>query len=290
MEGTIIKIVRGLYYVDTKEGIIPCKARGLFREKDITPLVGDRVTLRISDEDGSGYIESIMPRRNELLRPAVANIDSALIVFSIRQPMLNTYLLDKNLLMTEHYGIDTNICFTKSDLNKKNELDKYVEIYKNIGYNVFVIGKEDMSGLDLLVESLQGKTTSVSGPSGVGKSTLINHIDPKLELETSKVSVKTERGRHTTRHIELIPLNHNTYILDTPGFSSLALEFIMDEKEVSKNFIDFRKYSDECQFLDCMHINEPNCAIKEKIGSKIHQSRYDNYLLFIDEIKKTRRY
>lgn len=290
MKGTIIKIVRGLYYVDTETGIIPCKARGLFREQDITPLVGDRVDLRISDEDGSGYIEDIMPRKNQLLRPSVANIDSALIVFSIRQPALNTYLLDKNLLMTEHYGIDTNICFTKSDLNKKDELDKYVEIYKNIGYNVFVVGKDDMSELGMLVESLQGKTTSVSGPSGVGKSTLINHINPDLKLETSDVSVKTERGRHTTRHIELIPLNHDTYILDTPGFSSLALEFIMDEREVSEKYIDFRKYSKDCQFLDCMHINEPKCAIKDKVGTEIHQSRYDNYLLFIEEIRKNRRY
>lgn len=290
MKGTIIKLVRGIYYVDTEMGVIKCKARGLFREMDISPVVGDKVEIRISNEDQSGYIETVYPRKTELLRPAVANIDTALLVFSIKQPELNPYLLDKNLVMTNFYGIDSSICFTKSDLVNDEILNQYVEMYRNIGYTVYVVGKTDHKDLKTIKESLIGKITSVSGPSGVGKSTLINNINPNINLKTSSVSSKTERGRHTTRHVELIPLEKDTYIIDTPGFSSLGLDFIMDERKLSEHFIEFDQYSDKCKFLDCMHINEPNCAVKEQIGENIYQSRYDSYLLFINEIKNNRRY
>lgn len=290
MKGTIIKLVRGIYYVDTEIGVVKCKARGLFREMNISPVVGDKVDIRISSEDQSGYIETVYPRKTELLRPAVANIDRAIIVFSIKQPELNTYLLDKNLLMTKYFGIDSIICFTKSDLDSDEILDQYVEMYRNIGYTVYVIGKDDRSDLKFIKDSLIGRITSVSGPSGVGKSTLINSINPDINLKTSSVSTKTERGKHTTRHVELIPLDKDTYIIDTPGFSSLGLDFILDERNVSDYFIEFEQYSNNCKFLDCMHINEPDCAVKEQIGKNIYQSRYDSYLLFINEIKNNRRY
>lgn len=290
MKGTIIKLVRGIYYVDTEIGVIKCKARGLFREKDISPVVGDKVEIRISSEDQSGYIETVYPRKTELIRPAVANIDRALIVFSIKQPELNTYLLDKNLVMTNYFGINSSICFTKSDLDSDEILNQYVEMYRNIGYTVYVVGKTDHSDLESIKESLVGRITSVSGPSGVGKSTLINNINPDVNLKTSSVSVKTERGRHTTRHVELIPLEKDTYIIDTPGFSSLGLDFILDERNLSDYFIEFEQYADKCKFLDCMHINEPQCAVKDEIGKSIYQSRYDSYLLFINEIKNNRRY
>lgn len=290
MKGTIIKLVRGIYYVDTEIGVIKCKARGLFREKDISPVVGDKVEIRISNEDQSGYIETVYPRKTELIRPAVANIDRALIVFSIKQPELNTYLLDKNLVMTNYFGINSSICFTKSDLDSDEILNQYVEMYRNIGYTVYVVGKTDHSDLESIKESLVGRITSVSGPSGVGKSTLINNINPDVNLKTSSVSVKTERGRHTTRHVELIPLEKDTYIIDTPGFSSLGLDFILDERNLSDYFIEFEQYADKCKFLDCMHINEPQCAVKDEIGKNIYQSRYDSYLLFINEIKNNRRY
>lgn len=290
MKGTIIKLVRGIYYVDTEIGVIKCKARGLFREKDISPVVGDKVEIRISSEDQSGYIETVYPRKTELIRPAVANIDRALIVFSIKQPELNTYLLDKNLVMTNYFGINSSICFTKSDLDSDEILNQYVEMYRNIGYTVYVVGKTDHSDLESIKESLVGRITSVSGPSGVGKSTLINNINTDVNLKTSSVSVKTERGRHTTRHVELIPLEKDTYIIDTPGFSSLGLDFILDERNLSDYFIEFEQYADKCKFLDCMHINEPQCAVKDEIGKSIYQSRYDSYLLFINEIKNNRRY
>ncbi|WP_425540218.1 ribosome small subunit-dependent GTPase A [Microaceticoccus formicicus] len=290
MKGTIIKLVRGIYYVDTEIGVIKCKARGLFREKDISPVVGDKVEIRISSEDQTGYIETVYPRKTELIRPAVANIDRALIVFSIKQPELNTYLLDKNLIMTNYFGIDSSICFTKSDLDSDEILNRYVEMYRNIGYTVYVVGKTDYSDLESIKESLVGRITSVSGPSGVGKSTLINKINPDINLKTSSVSLKTERGRHTTRHVELIPLEKDSYIIDTPGFSSLGLDFILDERDLSDYFIEFNQYADKCKFLDCMHINEPECAVKEEIGNSIYQSRYDSYILFINEIKKNRRY
>ncbi|MDO5717929.1 MAG: ribosome small subunit-dependent GTPase A [Tissierellia bacterium] len=288
MKGTIIKHVRGIYYVNTEAGIITCKARGLFREIDISPIVGDKVEIRISEEDNSGYIEKVYPRSSRMIRPQVANVDMALIVFSLINPDINTYLLDKYLIMTEYLNIDSCILFTKEDITDNEKVKKYKDIYENSGYKVFVTGIDN--DLNEIEEMLRGKITALAGPSGVGKTSLINRLIPTLDLETSAISTKTRRGRHTTRHVELIPIDNDTYILDTPGFSVLDLDFIEDESGLAGSFREFRKFNSQCQFNNCKHINEPKCGIKDNLGTEIEQSRYDSYLQFCEEINENRRY
>lgn len=289
MEGLIVKLLKDLYFVYTEYGVIEAKARGVFRERNINPLVGDRVTIKIN-EDGSGYIEEVHPRSNELKRPEVANIDLVLNIHSIKSPKLNTYNLDKGLIMAEYYGIESIVVFSKADLITKEEFEKFKKIYTLAGYLVYKISMTDKDDIEDIREIIEGKTSVVSGPSGTGKSTFLNRLNPDLNLETSAVSNKTQRGRHTTRHTELMVINDHSFILDTPGFSSINLDFIEDEKLLDTYMPDLMKYKNLCKFNDCMHINEPGCKVKEEIGIGISKSRYDNYLLFMEEIKKFRRY
>ncbi|MDO5689370.1 MAG: ribosome small subunit-dependent GTPase A [Tissierellia bacterium] len=290
-DGTIVKLVRGIYYVYLDGEIIPCKARGLFREQDVAPVVGDKVQVRIAEEDGSGYIEKVYPRSSYLIRPYVANIDLALMVFSIKSPDLNLYLLDKNLVMSEYLEVQSMILLTKTDLSEAVRTQELKDIYESIGYRVLVSDGQDTQVIRELQEILSGKITAVAGPSGVGKSTLINRLIPGANLETSAVSQKTTRGRHTTRHTELIPIDQDSYILDTPGFSALDLDFLAEDVDLPQSFPEFTRIAEHCRFRGCMHLNEPDCAVKGAVTKgSLPRSRYENYLIFYEEMRKSRRY
>lgn len=289
MEGKIIKLLKDLYFVSTPEGIIASKARGLFRERKISPLVGDMVRLRMA-EDGSGYIEEVFPRKNQMIRPEVANIDLLINIHSIDDPKLNPYMLDKGLIMAEFYGIESIIIFSKSDLTSKQDFDFFKRIYEGAGYKVFKTSYHEDDDIDLIKAYIKDRTSAVSGPSGTGKSTFINRLNSNLNIQTSEVSKKTKRGRHTTRHIELMPIFENTFILDTPGFSTIGLEFIEDERQLDEYFPEIKALKQGCKFNNCMHINEPGCQVKKELNNKLSQTRYENYLLFIEEIKEKRKY
>lgn len=289
-EGIIVKGIGGFYYIKTKDGIIESRARGVFREENLTPLVGDRVKIRISEEDGTGYIDEIVERSSELLRPSVANITQAIIVMSIKKPDLNPWLLDRFLVMAENENLDILICINKSDLNEE-KANSIKEIYEKIGYRVITTSTKLDKGIDDLRKALTNNITVFAGPSGAGKSSLLNKINPNFKLETGDVSAKTKRGKHTTRHVELLDLDENSYVLDSPGFSSLNLDFIEDETILREYFIEIKKYGEECRFLSCLHFKEPDCAIKNYVEENvIDVNRYNNYLSFLEELRNTRRY
>lgn len=290
LEGKILKGIGGFYYVKTTQGIIECRARGIFREENLTPLVGDNVKLRISKEDNSGYIEKIMPRKNELIRPPVANVSQIIIVMSIKKPNINTLLLDKYLMMVEQNDLSIVICFNKSDL-ASYEFENFKAIYEQIGYRVILTSNKLNMGIDELKDTLKDHTTVLAGPSGVGKSSLLNNLKPELQRETGDISRKSSRGKHTTRSVELLEISDETYVLDTPGFSSLDVSFINEPIEVRNYFKEINKYGLECRFQSCLHDKEPNCAIKEYVGiGQINRERYENYLLVLNEIRNIRRY
>lgn len=290
LEGIIIKGVGGLYSVKTPQGIIISRARGVFRLEKLTPLIGDIVSIKISEEDNMGYIIDIKERKTELLRPPVANITQAIIVMSVKNPEINTWLLDKFLLMAEYENLDTVICLNKSDLDNP-EAERLERIYRKAGYEVIITSVELNIGIDEIKEYLKNNISVFAGPSGVGKSSLLNKIHQGFKLEIGDISSKNKRGKHTTRHIELLELDHNSFVLDSPGFSSLNLDFIEDETQVREYFKEIRVYSENCKFLSCLHNKEPGCAVKTAVeNNEIDKSRYENYLLLLDEVSKIRRY
>ncbi|WFA09809.1 ribosome small subunit-dependent GTPase A [Tissierella sp. Yu-01] len=290
LEGKIIKGIGGFYYVKTQKGIIESRARGVFREENLTPLVGDDVRVRISEEDNSGYIEEILERKNKLIRPPVANISQAIIVMSIKKPNINTLLLDKFLMMVEHKSLDIIICFNKIDLSAK-EVEEVKNIYEEAGYIVLISSNKLDIGIEELKEVLKDHITVFAGPSGVGKSSLLNKLNPNFNRETGDISSKSKRGKHTTRSVELLEIGHNTYVLDTPGFSSLDLDFIEEPIDVRNYFREIDKYGSECRFQSCLHDKEPDCAVKSKVDKGIiNIERYNNYLMILNEIRNKRRY
>lgn len=290
LEGIIVKGIGGFYYVKTEEGIIESRAKGNFRENNITPLVGDRVKIRISKEDGSGYVEEILPRRSELVRPSVANVTQVLIVMSVNDPDINLWLLDKFIMLAESEGIEIVLVLNKIDLDRDKALS-IKEVYENIGYRVILTSWTSGEGLDQLRDSLEGNMTVFAGPSGVGKSTLLNTLDPRIKFETGDISSKTKRGKHTTRHTELIDLDDTTYVLDSPGFSSLNLDFIEGEQDVQEYFREIKEAREKCKFISCIHINEPSCNVKDRVeASSIDRNRYANYISFVNEIKNRKRF
>lgn len=291
VEGVIVKGVGGFYYVKAQERLYECRARGLFREDNITPLVGDKVLIRINEEDGTGYIEEIMVRKSELIRPPVANVTQAIIVMSIKKPDINFWLLDRFIILAEHQNLNIIICLNKVDLTKREEITSILDIYKNTSYPIVKTSTKTGEGIEDLKEYLKDQVTVVAGPSGVGKSSLLNQIKPGLELKTGDVSKKTTRGRHTTRHVELIDLGSNSYVLDTPGFSSLNLDFIESEEELSRYFNEIDEFATSCKFINCLHFKEPGCEVKKQVEKgRISPVRYENYLKFLEEIKSIRRY
>lgn len=275
MIGKIIKQISNDYTVKLDDKVIVCKARGKFRKLGITPLVGDNVVVDIENN----YIMEILDRKNELERPCISNIDQAVIVTSVKIPDFSSNLLDKLLTVIEFNNVKPIICFTKLDLLNENELEEIRSIqtyYRKIGYDVYDNTDENLK------EIFKHKITVFAGQSGAGKSSLLNKLDSTLDLEIGEVSIALGRGRHTTRHTELIEILGGL-VADTPGFS--ALDFTdMSREDIRDNFIEFNQYKEDCEYKDCMHINEKVCAIKENVENNIIlKSRYDNYLKFIEK-------
>lgn len=273
------------------KGVYECKARGIFRNRQIKPLVGDNVSVTILDEqEKEGNITEILPRRNELLRPAVANIDQALVIFAIVKPDPDFRLLDRFLIRMEQQNLTSIICFNKQDIASEEEKAALCRAYETCGYRVLFVSAHTKDGLEELRCLLTGRTTTLAGPSGVGKSTMINALAPEAEMETGSISRKIERGRHTTRHSEIIALGDNTYIMDTPGFTSLHIAEIMKE-ELSGYYPEFEKHEPYCRFGGCAHISEPDCGVKAALEQGlISRVRYENYKALYQELKDIRRY
>lgn len=286
-QGQIVRTQSNFYYVESKGQVLECKARGIFKQRKITPLVGDYVSYDIVNES-QGFITDISPRKNELIRPPISNVDQAILVFSLKEPNFSTLLLDKFLVHVEKAKIVPIICITKHDLiaDANNMILDKVDLYKNIGYKVIITSKFTDQGINDLKEVLKDKISVFSGQSGVGKSTLLNKLLPALKLETADISQKLGRGKHTTRFTQLITLPYGGMVADTPGFSQLDFTDILPE-DLSFYFVEFDQYSEHCKFRGCIHLNEPGCAVKSAVlENKISEERYEHYLEFLHEIKE----
>ena len=292
MQGKIVKGISGFYYVHVVEsGIYECKAKGIFRQQKMKPLVGDDVEIDIiSEEKKTGNVAAILPRKNALIRPAVANVDQALLIFAAASPNPNFNLLDRFLVMMGRQDVPVILCFNKCDLITEEQKQEIESIYEASGCKILFVSAKKELGLNALQEILEGKTTTVAGPSGVGKSSLINLLAPEACMETGEISRKIERGRHTTRHAELIQLREDGYIMDTPGFSSLYLPE-MEKEELQDCYPEFAAYEPYCGFQGCSHISEPDCGVKEALSEgKIHPVRYENYCQLYGELKDRKKY
>ncbi len=290
MRGKIVKGIAGFYYVAAAEKIYECRAKGVFRKDNRKPLVGDDAELDILDEEkGLGNIRSLLPRRSELIRPAVANVDQALVIFSIVKPRPNFNLLDRFLIMMEQQGLPCIICFNKQDIDEEGEGTAYGRIYGGCGYKTLTVSARREEGICELKKLLDGKTTTVAGPSGVGKSSIVNCLQSGTVMETGQISEKIERGKHTTRHSELITAWENTYILDTPGFSSLEL-FDVEKEQLARYYPEFAREEKYCRFAGCSHVSEPVCGVKAAVeAGRISRLRYENYCLLYENLRDKRR-
>jgi ribosome biogenesis GTPase len=290
MEGWIVKSLSGYYYVSpdlTLAETTQCRARGVFRKKGLVPLTGDRVHFEKSD-NGEGTVTEILPRSTELVRPPVANAEVAVLVFSVDEPALNLQLLDKFIVHTEQAGLETVICLTKSDLidtdDPRSQMADIIQLYEQIGYEVFITSVKEMLGFKPIVDRLSGKISVVAGQSGVGKSTMLNAMIPGLELGTGEISHKLGRGRHTTRHVELIPLPGGGLVADTPGFSQLDFHGL-EAEQLGECFAEFRSLAGRCKFRGCLHRSEPGCQVTNAVDQgRIPKSRYEHYVQFVEEI------
>ena len=283
IEGRIIKGIGGFYYIETEKGLYECRARGIFRKNKITPLVGDFVKISVVDEDNKkGVVEEIQERKTELVRPPIANVNKALIVFAVKNPTPHLSLLDRFIVLAERENLEIVIILTKIDLDDDNTFEKIKNIYEPCGYKVIGVSNLENKNIDKVKEELKDNTVVFAGPSGVGKSSLLNQIDSNFQLKTGDVSDKIKRGKHTTRHAELFELKFGGMVADTPGFSSLTLDDIED--------IDLEDY-DDCKFGSrCIHQNEPNCAVKEAVeNGEIPKERYESYIQLLNEIRQGKR-
>ncbi|APH05299.1 ribosome small subunit-dependent GTPase A [Bacillus weihaiensis] len=286
-QGKIVKALSGFYYVQDANQFIQCRGRGVFRKNKITPLVGDEVEYQ-AENDQEGYILEVFERKNELVRPPICNVDQAILVFSAVEPDFSSTLLDRFLVLIEANDIEPIIVISKSDLllsnDKKEKVLKYAADYEKAGYNVIITSTVESSVDKDLLPLLQNKISVFAGQSGVGKSSLLNVLRPDLELKTDDISTHLGRGKHTTRHVELIPVGSG-YVADTPGFSSLDFTGI-EVEDLSYCFPEMRKRSSDCKFRGCTHMKEPKCAVKEAVElGEIPQYRYEHYVNFIEEIK-----
>ncbi|MCR5672405.1 MAG: ribosome small subunit-dependent GTPase A [Lachnospiraceae bacterium] len=290
MKGRIVKGVGGFYYVHTDNGIYTCRAKGLFRHDNMKPLVGDVVeTDIISEEEMTGNVTDIYDRKNVLIRPSVANVDQALIIFALKDPEPNFVTLDKMILQYVAQSVPVLICFNKDDLSDEASVKRVISDYKNSGCDLIVTSAKENEGIDELKKTLSGKTTTVAGPSGVGKSSIINRLINDDIQKTGEISEKLSRGKHTTRHSEIIPVADNTYIIDTPGFSSFDL-FDIKAEDLSEYYEEFGNVS-ACRFMPCSHTHEPDCSVKEAVErGDISRLRYDDYVYIYNELTKSRRY
>lgn len=292
MQGRIVKGIAGFYYVSTENrNVYECKAKGIFRKEKRKPLVGDYVEIEILDEgEKTGNIVQILPRKNALIRPAVANVDQALVIFAAREPDPNFQLLDRFLVAMERQEIPVIICINKQDLAGEEQAEEIRRTYEPCGYRILFTSASREQGLEELRQILTGKTTTVAGPSGVGKSSLTNLLQPGIQMETGEISRKLGRGRHTTRHSQLIELEEGTYLMDTPGFTSFYVED-MEKEELRHCFPEFFSYEGQCRFQCCTHTHEPGCAVKEALNKgEISPRRYDSYCEMYRGLEEKRRY
>ncbi|MFI3227049.1 MAG: ribosome small subunit-dependent GTPase A [Clostridia bacterium] len=288
MQGIILKGIGGFYYIDTEDGIIECKARGKFRHKSQTPTIGDKVIVeKVAIEEGilRGYLKEILPRKNKLIRPAISNIDLLVVVVSQAPPKTDTFLIDKVCAIACNQDIEVVIFINKTDIDEALELEK---IYTGVGYKVIKGSAIDGSGIDELSETIRGKITTFTGNSAVGKSSILNQIDPQFDLKVGGLSEKIGRGKHTTRHVELLKTKDGSFVADTPGFSSFdttQMDLVLKEN-LQHTFIEFEPYIGECKFSSCSHTKEKGCAILQALNEgKIAKSRFDNYVKLYDAVK-----
>ncbi|MCY9658212.1 ribosome small subunit-dependent GTPase A [Paenibacillus chondroitinus] len=305
-QGMIVKALSGYYYV-LPEGaelqdanMVTCRGRGVFKNRKITPLVGDRVVFE-ETENGEGTVTEILPRSSELIRPPIANVNVVVLVFSVTEPVLNLQLLDKFLVHIEHTGIEVVLCFTKSDLLSADpdaaapkemtvaELERITKLYEGIGYPVLKTSSRLKVGVESILQHLEGAVSVFAGQSGVGKSSLLNAMISGRNLETNEISQRLGRGKHTTRHVELLPLNNGGLVADTPGFSQLDFMEV-DAEGLGSCFKEFAEVAEGCRFRGCLHLHEPDCKVRDAVAEgTIAASRYDHYLLFLGEIKDRKR-
>ncbi|MDE7299040.1 MAG: ribosome small subunit-dependent GTPase A [Lachnospiraceae bacterium] len=292
MRGKIIRGIAGSYDVNVEGvGILECKAKGIFRKRGIKPLPGDDVELeQIGGVPGAGNIIDILERRTELIRPAVANADQAVIVFAAAEPQPNFNLLDRFLVLMRWQGMRTIVCFNKKDQITQEQQERLREAYRDSGCQVLLVSARRDEGMDLLGQELKGRTTVLAGPSGVGKSSIVNRLFPEAEMETGSISEKIKRGRHTTRHSELFYVGEETYLFDTPGFSSLYLPE-MEKEELKDCYPEFEPYRGKCRYLSCIHGREPECAVRAAVEmGSICKQRYENYLLLLEGVSSSTQY
>lgn len=287
MQGTIMKGIGGFYYVKTDIGIIECKARGKFRYNELSPMVGDKVEIIL--EKNQGVIDKIYPRTSELKRPAVANVTQALVVFAFNYPEINEDLLNRFLINCEFNNLKAVVCFNKLDLAEEERSSHVIDMVNNIGYEVLFLKAKEGYGIDQVKDRLKNNITVLCGPSGVGKSTILNAICGKKLMETGQISHKLNKGKHTTRHSEIIELDQG-FMVDTPGFSSLDISHI-NKEELQYCFPEFAEFIGMCRFTGCVHYKEPNCAIKLAIDDgKVNKRRYDFYIKVLSEINNKKKY
>ena len=291
MQGKIIRGIGGFYYINAGNSIYECKAKGSFRKDGIRPLVGDDCIIDILDEKNRlANITSILPRHSEIIRPAVANVDQAMIIFAISRPEPNFNLLDRFIIQISQKDLPCIIVINKMDLADDDQRREIEEAYVACGCKVVFTSVSNREGVEEIRKLIKGKTTTVAGPSGVGKSSMINLLQSAVKMQTGVLSDKIDRGKHTTRHSELIPIDEDTYILDTPGFSSLNL-FDVSTDTLKDYYYEFEGYAAECRFLDCKHISEPDCRVKKAVESgEVSRLRYENYLTLYRECKEKRKY
>lgn len=290
LQGKIMKGIGGFYYVRTLEGdIYECRARGVFRNKKLKPLVGDEVTIDvISEEEKTAYVSSVLMRKNELIRPASSNVDQAIVIFAAKDPAPNYILLDKFLVMIRQLNLPVILCFNKTDLITEEYKAELASYYEGAA-TLYFISVNEGKGMQEIREILRGKTSVLAGPSGVGKSSFLNHFCPDSDAETGAVSDKIGRGRHTTRHAELFFVEEDTWLMDTPGFSSLDL-FDLEDKELRFYYPEYESYEGACRFNGCVHVAEPDCAVKQAVSDgKISNKRYEAYCYIYDELHRKKK-